>query len=83
MNELVGIAATARNQRPLSADQMITDHICNHCTVSATAGDYCTHRLTCSCPLTLYGLHVVEVIEPLLVQHAMSRHSDPVLSRKT
>jgi hypothetical protein len=84
MNELVGIAATARNQRPLSADQLITDHICDHCTVSPTAGDYCTRRLTCSCPLALYGLNVIDAIEPLLIQHAMSRHFDPILvSKKT
>ena len=82
MNELVGIAATARNQRPLPADQMISDHICDHCTISPTAGDYCTRRLTCSCPLTLYGLQVIDAIEPLLIQHAMSRRSDPVLVSK-
>src|SRR5438045_3712902 len=46
-------------------EQHLRNAICQHCTTSITAGDYCVERLTRSCPLSRYLYDVLDLIEKL------------------
>jgi len=47
-------------------ERAVQDEVCQTCTASPTAGDYCHQRLNCSCPLVLYGGRALAIIESLL-----------------
>jgi hypothetical protein len=48
-----------------SIEPALRNNVCNHCTLSRTAGDYCSELLARTCPLSRYALDVVQLLERL------------------
>lgn len=48
-----------------SVEQTMRNQVCNHCTLSPTAGDYCAESLARTCPLSRYAFEVVQLLERL------------------
>ena len=63
--ELEEIAATHANE-PGAYEEAIRSHICSACTLSPTAGEFCSESLNRTCPLATYGNKVIELLEGLL-----------------
>lgn len=55
----------SRDPRLDSVEQALRNTVCNHCTLSPSAGDYCSESLARTCPLSRYALHVVAVLQRL------------------
>ena len=72
--KLVGIASTVRGQRLGPVEDLLLDHVCNHCDVSQSAGDFCAERLSRSCPLSVHHLKVIETIEPLIAEGGVAHN---------
>ncbi len=63
--KLEEIAARHANE-PGAYEAAIRDLVCQTCTLSPTAGDYCVEGMTRNCPLATYVKQAVELIEGLL-----------------
>ena len=48
-----------------SLEQTMRNQVCNHCTLSPTAGDFCSESLARTCPLSRHALDVVRLLERL------------------
>jgi len=55
----------ARDPQLDSIEQAMRNKVCNHCTLSPTAGDFCAESLGRTCPLSCHALDVVSVLERL------------------
>ena len=71
--KLKEIAEAAPADRPLDYERAIRNQICIGCCVRPTAGDYCTHRLNSTCPLTSFAGHAVGIIEGLVHAAAVAQ----------
>jgi hypothetical protein len=56
---------TCRDSRLHSVEQTMRNQVCNHCTLSPTAGDFCSESLARTCPLSRYALDVIGLLERL------------------
>jgi ferredoxin len=45
---------------------LVRDSVCQGCTLSETAGDYCAEGFTRACPLSRHELEVVGIVERLI-----------------
>ena len=55
----------SRDPKLDSVEQAMRNKVCNHCTLSPTAGDYCAESLARTCPLSRYALDLVAVLQRL------------------
>lgn len=62
---LRGMALQFAGDRLAGYEQAIRDCVCQHCQATPTAGDFCSERLTRTCPLSLFGREVLSIIETL------------------
>ena len=72
-DKLEEIAEAAPADRPLDYELAIQNQICNGCCVKPTAGDYCAHRLNCTCPLTCFAGQAVAILEGLVHAAAVAQ----------
>src|SRR5262245_59142594 len=66
LEALKSIAAKGAGDIHAGFERAIKDGICQHCTATPTAGDWCYERFARSCPLSIFAADVVEIIESLL-----------------
>lgn len=70
LEPLTAIAEQTAGDRLALFESAIRDSVCQTCKAAPSAGDYCSERLHCTCPLVLQAGHVLEVIESVLPARA-------------
>jgi hypothetical protein len=66
VEQLKQIAKTSAGDRPGSYELAILNQVCNRCCVQPTAGDYCQHRASRTCPLSCFSGEAVAILEGLV-----------------
>jgi hypothetical protein len=54
-----------RDSKLDSIEQTMRNQVCNHCTLSPSAGDFCSESLARTCPLSRHALDVIRLLERL------------------
>ena len=63
---LAKIAYDSGRDENLSVEKEMRELICMNCHACESAGDHCQQRITRECPLSVYALDVIALIEPIL-----------------
>jgi hypothetical protein len=66
LEALKAIAAQCEGDVRARYENAIRERVCQQCTATPTAGDFCYEGFTRVCPLSLHAGTVLSVIEPLL-----------------
>jgi hypothetical protein len=66
LEALKSVAQHTADDSLLHFERAIREGVCQQCTATPSAGDYCADRLACTCPLAVQAAKVLEVFESLL-----------------
>jgi hypothetical protein len=66
LEPLKAIAAAGQENPLVAYERAIREQVCQKCTASVTAGDYCYEGFSRTCPLSIMAPNVLLVIESLL-----------------
>ena len=64
------LLSAVEERSKLSTEQVVHNVVCQTCTSSISAGDYCADYLTRSCPLSRYAADVLTVLDKIQDQSA-------------
>src|SRR5262245_34006792 len=67
LNALKSVAQRTANDSLLHFERAIREGVCQQCTATPSAGDFCAERLACTCPLAVQSAKVLEVLEGLML----------------
>ena len=70
LDALKSIARQFQGDPLADYERAIRDSVCQHCTATPSAGDYCSDRLARTCPLSVQESNVLTVLESLLPELA-------------
>jgi hypothetical protein len=63
INTLVLVAMRSAEDPAASIEKLVRDIVCQHCDAVPSAGDYCSDRLSRTCPLSVQAAAVVATLE--------------------
>jgi hypothetical protein len=66
LNSLVLVAIGCAENPSAGFERLIRDQVCQQCNAVPTAGDYCSDRLSRTCPLSVQMADVLAALEPLV-----------------
>ena len=82
IDKLKEIAEAGLGTQPVDYQLAIQNTICNGRCLKPTAGDYCAHRLSCTCPLICFSAQAVTIIEGLVHAAGMAHERDEQCRRQ-
>ena len=67
LEALKSVAQSTANDPLLHFDRAIREGVCQQCTATPSAGDFCADRLACTCPLAMQSAKVLEALEGVIL----------------
>jgi hypothetical protein len=80
---LKDIAVATQDNALVAYERAIRDQVCQKCTATETAGDYCYEGFSRTCPLSVMAPNVLLVIESLLSGRVTARGGGETPPRKS